>query len=224
MISKHLKSSFLVFIFTFFISNVKAEVTVTEYLDKESGGWAYKKSDYAYEAEKNKCHIKWNAIENKTGDSYLHVRRNCPQKFSDQIKLHRKILSKINSKTPLHTFKYIVWGTFCVENDLNWCQPVAELSLKSEEYIDYWKNYPNSKIKSPNSIFVELANASQSYDQLNKLLIEFGIEVKLDSVEKVFSNKLNSSPFSGQFSNNGAHNNPRIMYNVGMAVFEITHQ
>ena len=221
MMSNYLKYSFLVFIFTFNISNVKAEINVTEYLDQESAGWAYKNSDYAYVSDENNCHIKWNAVKSKTGESYLRVRRNCPYKFPDQIKQHIAILNEINSKTPIHKFKYIMWGTFCDKSDLDWCKPIAELSLKSEDYIDYWKNYPNSKIKSPNPIFVQLANSSQSYRQLNEILLEFGAKVKLDSVEKVFSSKLSSSPFSGEFNNNDSETNPRIMYNVGMAVFEI---
>ncbi len=221
MITNYLKYYFLAFVFTFSISVVKAEIPVAEYLDQESGSWAHKISDYAYVFERNDCKIKWNAIKNKTGDSYLRVRRNCPYKFIDQIKLHRAILNKIDSKTPIHSYKYITWGMFCDESNLDWCKPIAELSLQSEDYIDYWKNYPNSRINNPNSIFVKLANSSQSYSSFNKLLLEFGVKVKLESVEKVFSSKLNSSPFSSEFGDKHSTNNPRIMYNVGMAVFEI---
>jgi len=202
-------------------SNTYAEEKVVIYLDKESAGWAYKVSDYAFVIEKEGCSIQWNAVEEKDGGKYLSVRRNCKVKFMEQIKLHRSILIEINKKWPLTSFKYILWGPFCDRGDWKWCKPIAQASLKSPDYNDYWKNYPNSKLKEVNSLFVRLANSSKSYASFSNLLSEFNVDVELISVEKVFSERLNKSPFLNEFKQIVPNSNPRVMYNVGMATFYI---
>ena len=204
-----------------FTSQSSANTEVIEYLDMKSAGWAHKVSDHAFVTEKNGCRIQWNAIENKNGDRYLRVRRNCELNFIDQIVFHRSLLTKISEQWPLDNFKYIIWGSLCDKDDWKWCRPIAKISLKSPEYIDYWKNYPNSKLKEVNSLFVKISNSSNSYSDFSELLNEFSIQVKLKSVEKVFSQRLNSSPFSQEFKEIVLNSNPKVMYNVGIAVFSI---
>lgn len=204
-----------------FCSFLKAEIVVSEYLDTNIADWVFKKSDYAYVDDQNDCKIGWNVIEVKSGERYLSVRRNCDLLFKDQLKIHRAILKKINEKWKLNSFKYFSWGRFCSRADYSWCKSVARLSITSVDYVDYWKNYPNSRIKSPNKLFVTLANSSHSYSSLVGLFSEFGVKIRLKEVEKVFSSRLNSSPFKGELVTQPGEPNPRVMYNVGMSYFEI---
>ncbi len=191
------------------------------YMDRESAGWAYKASDYAFVVEKEDCRIQWNAVENKDGDRSLEVRRNCKTTFAEQIELHRAILAEVRKKWPLDSFRSINWGSLCQGGDWEWCKAVARASLESEDYIDYWKNYPNSKLKEVNTLFVQLANSTHSYSALSELLNEFGVKIKLESVEKVFSARLSKLPFDAEFPEASRSGNPRAMYNVGMAYFYI---
>ena len=79
----------------------------------------------------------------------------------------------------------------------------------------------SSALKEINSLFVNLANSSKSYASFSKLLKEFNVNVKLVSVEKVFSERLKKSPFMNEFKQIVPNSNPRVMYNVGMATFYI---
>lgn len=201
---------------------VSAETAVKVYLDKSSAGWAYKNSDYAFVVEQQDCTIQWNAVEDKQGKRSLSVRRDCPRPFADQVVLHRAILAEINRRWPIKNFKTIYWGMFCQQHDNDWCVPVAKASLTSTDYIDYWRNYPDSRVKSSNRLFVQLANQTNAYQPLTKLFGEFGVVIKLDSVEKVFSERLQKSSLYEQLRDFAPPGNPRVMVNVGMAYFEIT--
>ncbi|VAX09724.1 hypothetical protein MNBD_GAMMA26-1179 [hydrothermal vent metagenome] len=204
------------------VSQSNADVEVTEYLDRESSGWSYKVSDYAFVAEKRGCRIQWNAIEGKSGERSLEVNRDCKVNFAEQLPSHRAILTRINQKWPLSSFKEILWGPLCDNGDWTWCRPIARASLKSPEYIDYWQNYPNSKLKGVNSLFREFANSTDSYADLSRLMNEFGVKIELGSVEKVFAARLNESPFSGEFDQAAIDSNSKVMFNVGIAYFYIS--
>ncbi len=200
-----------------------AQPEVTVYLDKESAGWAYKTSDYAFVATKDNCRIQWNAIEEKDGGRWLTVRRNCKLGFHGQTAPHRAILKEIAKKWPLQSFKSIDWGPLCDEGDWDWCRPIAKASLQSKDFIDYYKHYPHSKFPGINGLFVELANSTVSYAHLAELMREFGTQIKLGSVEKVFYLRISQSPFAEEFKTLTAAKNPKtkLMYNAGMAYFSI---
>lgn len=200
-----------------------AEPAVQVYLDKASAGWAYKSFDYAFVAEQDNCRIQWNAAEDKEGGRWLAVRRNCKADFSGQVALHRAILKEIAHKWPLPSFKSIDWGPLCDEGDWDWCRPIAKASLRSKDFIDYYKHYPHSKLTGLNGLFVELANATACYAPLAELLREFGTSIKLGAVEKVFYLPVIQSPFAEEFKTLAAAKNPKmkLMYNAGMAYFTI---
>ena len=199
-----------------------AGVVVRQYVDKDSGGWAYKRSDEAFVAALPDCHIQWNAVHNKTGERYLQLTRRCARDFAAQSALHRAVLRKIDQAWGLKSFGYIVWGAFCDEADMRWCQTVAQASLASDDFIDYWHNYPKSRFKNPNPIFVQLANDTRAYAELASVLEGLGVTVRLMNVEKVFSERYLASPLAGQLDISGHGKNPRVMYNVGMAFFVIS--
>ncbi|MBU0506274.1 MAG: hypothetical protein ABII18_10715 [bacterium] len=217
------KILFILLTIFIFSPNLKAQETydVKSYQDKGSAGWAYKTDDYAFVVEIPDCLIKWNAEEFKSGKRSLSARMKCDKPFKQQTAIHKAILTKLNEKWPLKSFKSIFWGQLCTKSDWSWCIPIAKASITSADYIDYWKHYPNSKITSINKLFVELANKSNSYKGLADLFIEFGVTIKLDSVEKVFEYRLKETPFYDQLKAEYPIQNPRVMFNVGMAYFAI---
>jgi len=174
------------------------EPLVKSYLDKESAGWAYKASDYAFVAEEAGCRIQWNAEEDKEGVRRLLVRRDCPASFAEQIPLHRAILKAISQRWPLPSFKSMAWGPLCMDNDITLCRTIIQSSLKSKDYVDYYKHYPHSKLKSLNGLFMELANKTQSYAPMAGLLREFGADIRLIAVEKVFEARLDDASLADE--------------------------
>jgi hypothetical protein len=194
---------------------------VKTYLDRDSGGWMDKTSDYAFVVERNGCKIKWNAVEEKSGKRWLEVRRNCKLPFSGQAPIHRAILRQINSRWPLSAFKFIGWGSFCDKYDWSWCIPIAKTSALSEEYIQHIRKYKSEAIATSNHIFIKLANQTNSYKELSDIVQEFGVTISLKTVQKVFSLRLRETPFYDQMKGLKIKGNPRVMYDVGEAYFYI---
>jgi len=201
-------------------------IEVRSYLDTESAGWAYKKSDYAFVVEIEGCRIQWNVVEFKKPRErkYLSVRKNCFIPFSEQAHIHKAILEIIFSKWPIIDFDSISWGSFGDNSDWSWNIPIAIASSKSEEYRDYRMNYPNSKITSINDIFIRLANEAIAYHDLKQLFQEFDADIELSGVEKVFVSKAKDLPFYPVLKNTGIRSNMRLIYNVGLSYFKIKKQ
>jgi hypothetical protein len=204
-------------------SHETKSITVKSYLDTGSAGWAYKKSDYAFVAEILGCRIQWNAVEMKEGEgsNSLGVRRTCSLPFSEQIPLHRAILKEISSKWDVKFFKNISWGSFENASDWSWCIPIAMASWKSAEYAEYRSKYPRWETSPLNNIFVKLANDTDAYQDLKKLLQEFGVTIELDSVEKIFAGKAKELPFYPALESQGLTGNPKLIYDVAFSYFTI---
>jgi len=222
MIKNLITRSLILVIFCLFtLEHVNAQETfdIKVFLDTESAGWAFKSSDHAFLVETEGCRIKWNAVKKKDGGMYLSVRRNCDLPFVQQAPVHRAILREINERWKISEFKYILWGSFCNRNDWSWCIPIAQASLQSDDYIDYCKNYPDSKLKNVNSLFVKITNKTNSYKELSGLVADFGVILKLKRVDKVFSTRLEDAPFFDALKDLGIKDNPRILFNAGMTYF-----
>jgi hypothetical protein len=194
---------------------------VKTYLDRDSGGWTDKVSDYAFLVELDGCKIQWNAVEEKNGNRWLVVRRVCGIPFSEQAPIHRAILNQIHSRWAINTFKYISWGSFCTETDWSWCLPIAEASLQSKEFIEHCKKYPRTETVSTNHIFIKLANQTNSYIELSDILKEFGVTINVKTVQKVFTLRLKEVHFYNQLKGLNVRGNPRVMYDVGESYFYI---
>lgn len=196
---------------------------VKVYLDKESSGWAYKTSDYAFLLEQEGCRIQWNAEEGKDAIRRLSVRRDCKASFAEQVSLHRAILAEIAKRWPLASFKTMAWGLLCEDKDKTLCKPIIRESLLSADYRDYCKHYPHSKLKGINGLFVQWANATRAYAPLADLLGEFGANVRLISVEKVFEAPLGKTPFADEFKAlaPGKSLKTRVMVDAGSWYFSI---
>ncbi|MHC1726660.1 MAG: hypothetical protein AB9866_11710 [Syntrophobacteraceae bacterium] len=198
-------------------------IPVTSYLDTSSAGWAYKKSDYAFVAEIGECRIQWNAVEMKEpgGKKHLSVRRCCLIPFSEQIPFHRAILKEIFSKWPATEFDNISWGGFGQKSDWSWSLPIAIASSRSKEFKNYRENYPKGNVNI-NRLFVKLANETNSYDAFRQLLLEFGADIELSNVEKVFVLPARELPFYPSLKEQGINPKSRVIYDVAFSYFKIT--
>lgn len=198
------------------------------YTDTQSAGWAYKTNDEAFVIQQDNCRIQWNVIQYKNEEKKRHieVRKKCALALADQVPMHRAILKKIVSNWPLSTFESLSWGRLSQPPDWSWCVPIAVASSQSAVYADYQKNYPNSKITSLNALFVQLANETQAYKNLQQVFHSFSADIKLTSVEKVFAMKVKElpAPFASQLKRHGVGEDNRVIYDVGMSYFKIIVQ
>jgi hypothetical protein len=197
-------------------------IAVNSYLDTSSSGWAYKNFDYAFVVEAGECRIQWNVVETKEpGEKkHLSVRRCCDLPFSEQIPFHRAILKEIFSKWQVAEFDTISWGSFLEKNDWSWCTPIAVASTKSKDFKDYREKYPNVQINI-NRLFVRLANETKSYDALRQLILEFGADIELATVEKVFIQPAKDLPFYPDLKAQGVSAKAKVIYDVAFSYFNI---
>lgn len=198
-------------------------IEVRSYLDVDSAGWADKESDHAFVVEREGCRIQWNAVKLTLPGTArrLYVRRDCSLPFSGQVEIHRAILRAIFAQWPIEEFDHISWGSFGDSSDWSWCVPIAIASAESEDWRDYRENYPDSESKSPNGIFVKLAKETGSYQGLRDLMREFGADVELQSVEKVFALEAKDLPFHSELEGRGIPDGLKLIYDVGFSYFNI---
>ena len=197
-----------------------AEIAVNSYLDKSTSGWADKISDYAFEARVPGCFIKWNAVEEKNDRRYLVLNRDCQLNFDGQVALHRAILNAIHKRWPIGHFASISFGSFGLASEEAWAIPVAIASAKSREYRHYRQNYPNTP-ESLNGLFVRFANQTDAYMPLKRLFREYGVEIQLSGVEKVFVQKAGKLHYRAELINNGVGENDEVMFMTGSSYFSI---
>jgi len=206
------------------IPAVPESIEVSKYVDTEAAGWAHKKNDVAYSAEIDGCQIQWNVVEYKDNlDKYsIYKKSSCTFPLSRQIPIHRAILAKIVEDYESARLVNLSWGSFgrSEAKHWSWSIPMAMASSKSAEWKKYLANYPDVT-KSSNEIFVELAIESNVYSDLRLLFNEFGLDIELSSVEKVFAMKADELPFYDQLKALGLEGNPKLTYDVGMSYFTI---
>jgi hypothetical protein len=104
------------------------------------------------------------------------------------------MLNEIFSKWPIAHFDSISQASFGNASDWSWNLPIAIASSKSEEYMDYRANNPNSQIKSINVIFVKLADQTSAYPDLQRWIQEFGADIELSSVKRFLSRRHSNFP------------------------------
>lgn len=198
------------------------KIEVKSYMDTSSAGWAYKESDYAFVVEKDGCRIQWNAVEMK-GPGHkrsIAVRRDCSIPFSQQVPIHKAILKEISSRWPISEFDTISWGGFGYSSDWSWSIPIAVASSKSKEYRLY-RSGRSPSTPGINGIFVKLANETNAYRELKQLIQEFGADIELLNVEKVFTSTAGDLPFYPALKDSGIHSRDRLIYDVAFSYFRI---
>jgi len=157
-----------------------------------------------YSLEKEGCAVCWEVSVDRDKDGKnitLRTRQpvgvKCTYPFVKQLPLHRKILNELFKDWKKDQFHTLFTGPFHrLEPAYTWNVHMALASADSSDWLDWCKRYPNhASSKSSNQIFVELANQADAYRELVSLFKEFGLKIKLSSVEKVFEGKTKDLSF-----------------------------
>lgn len=158
-------------------------------------------------------------------DKYIDIRyRNCENVGDNELfKYHRLILSELVTKFTITDYSLISWGSFSQNRDYSKSLKIALLSSKSELYMDYRMNYPDSKLKYLNEHFVDLCNNGEIYNDIKMLFKEYGADIELRSVEKVFTGRVDKLPFKDELLNHGLKGNDRVIFDSGMIHFKIVN-
>ncbi len=217
-----LNSIILISFFWLPFSKAQEAPAVQVKVDSTPADSTYKsEDDIVFSIQEESCRIEWTASRSTEGNRWLVVRRDCAMPFTKQMPLHRAILQEIQKRQKLSEFKSIYWGSLCGPSDWGFCLPITKAALSSKDYQDYRKNYPHSKLKALNGLFVELAKQTQAYRELETLMAEFGVKIKLNTVEKVFALPFKKLPFYDQMKGLSVKGNPTIMYDAGMNYFDL---
>lgn len=207
---------------------------LTVYTDTLSAGWNYMDSCVTFEIQVDStCKVSWTVTkikkEYKNTDGKLVLTSHpydyrtfsaCPFSFHSVIEKHKQILDSIFSKWSPIRFKGLTYSSFRHGNDYSWNIPIAVLSAKSLKYSDYNKNYPKIKFSS-NALFVEFANESNAYKELVDLFSNYGLELRLNSVEKVFTGKVKDMAFRNELLKENLCSEDRVMWDIGMSYFSL---
>ena len=184
-----------------------------------------------YSLTQGECTIVWEIeVRRDKGEKNLTLRTRyplgvkCAYPFVKQLPLHRRVFNEIFKDWKRSQFSILFLGPLDrLEPANTWNVRIAMASAASPDWKDYRENYPHHKSgKSSNLIFVELANHVDAYSELASLFKEFGLKIKLDSVEKVFVQKAKKMPFYQKLKLQGLQSNPRLMYDAGMSYFSIS--
>jgi hypothetical protein len=143
-----------------------------------------------YSAQLSKCPIQYRFLEIKNKYTFMGMRYldNCNRNFKDQLPVHRRILKRANQDWDFKVINsFRTSGMRSIDPSLTWSKKIISKALKSEDVLDYKKNYPNHKSKkSSNAILVELINETNAFDEFLSLYREFNMKFKIVGCEKVF--------------------------------------
>ncbi|WP_408098374.1 hypothetical protein ACJVC5_05545 [Peredibacter sp. HCB2-198] len=161
---------------------------------------------YSLVHDKN-CEITWSITRKKEQvkkNILLRLYQNeCKDSFAKLMPTHRAVLSKIFSDFPADTLDGVSTGGFETINPTGeWNLDIAKASF----------NYKSKQ--SYNKQFVDFAKQSNSYQPFKDLFKEFGVELELKSVEKVFAMKVKETKFKDQFG--PSLQNQSVMIDAGM--------
>ena len=196
------------------------KVAISSYIDKETNIWTSKREVFVGKLGECKLSYSVSQSKDKKFKTSLFLRNKCHKPFIEQIPVHKALLEKIFTKYPKEKWATFAWGHFATKDNFSWTLPIARASIKSKEYRDYLLHYPNTPYNI-NKIFVKLANETLAYKELQRIFNELRHDIKLTSVEKVFTTKAKNYELYSVLKKEGINPEQRLIYNVGMSYFRI---
>jgi hypothetical protein len=173
----------------------KPSIEVTVKTDALNHG-TYTDLEVTYSAKDETCEISWLAMRQVDKTQARHVslqfrdyNQDCNKSF-DQLKpLHHAILAKLfKDFTPSMIKGISTGGLSTLNRSQEWNEKIVRASLLMPEWQDYRKNYPHHKSKlSSNDMLVMLMKHEAPHLDFKQLFLEFGLNIDISSVEKVFT-------------------------------------
>ena len=197
-------------------------------IEKSDNIWIEETGTYSLKEED--CSVMW-VVEVQKGDEQKITLRTrypigvqCSKPFMEQLPLHRRMIRRILEDWDAGRFKTLFTGPLSrLEPTNTWNIRIAAAAAASPDWKEYNANYPrHDHGKTSNTMFVEVVNDANACRELVDLFNEFGLKIKLDSVEKVFAQKPSKLPFQKDLKERGIEGNPTLMYDAGMNYFTIS--
>lgn len=185
-----------------------------------------------YVIRKDDCAVCWEVSVDRGMEKRITLRSfqplgvECTAPFPEQVPLHRRIFSEMFKDWEKDRFHTLFTGPFDrLAPAHTWNVRMAAASADSSDWADWSKNYPNhSSGKSVNQIFVELANQADVARELSGLFEEFGLNIEMTAVEKVFDGRVKNLEFHPELRSRGLKGNQRVIFDAGMMYFSISPQ
>lgn len=207
------------------------------YTDSAAAGWAMMDSCVTFKIDADSaCSVSWTVSKIKPGSGNPQGRltlstreygygstAHCSLPFRAFAAQNRIILDSIFARWGNARIEGFGFPSFQRGKDYSWNIPVAIASARSEKYRDYRKHYPKVNTSS-NALFVEFANQSDAYKELQDLFVRYGLDVRLQSVEKVFAGPVSESPFKDTLLAAGLKPKDRILWDAGSTYFSLNRK
>lgn len=180
---------------------------------------AYYDLEGSYSAKKDKCEVLWWITRDKKKEKKnIFIKQvtaqsdaECEQDFQALLPLHRTVLAELFKDFPAETVFGVSTGSLEVINKSgSWNLPVAKASLAHDSL--------NKPKKSSNLLFVELLIETNAAQPFKALFAEFGLEIEVKSVEKVFHSLIKETKFKDQFA--PSVQNKQVITDAGMIWWE----
>ncbi len=149
-----------------------------------------------YGVKTKECFIRWEFVTSRYNDTLKTWARlrypyeaKCSLSFEQQLPIHQRILKRAFVDWDKSKLNEIMMSSFLrVDTTGVINRRIISEALKSEEVMDFKKNYPKHKSRlSSNAILVNLINDHNLFPELVNLFLGFDLKIKLNSCEKVFN-------------------------------------
>jgi hypothetical protein len=184
------------------------------------------KKQISYLMKSANCNIQWLFTKgHNNSENEISIRLSYPQSskcnlnFKEQVKLHKKILSRAFKDWNKKLITSISTSSFNTINPSSeWNIRIVNAGVVNKILSEYKKNYPEHKSKfSINQIFVDITNTSNAYKELKDMFNDFGLNIELESCEKVFNGNAGKiREFGIQLTRFGS-----MIYDAGLLVFKV---
>lgn len=161
---------------------------LTQILDKESAGWAYKIDDQAFELKEPGCRVKWNVETPKAIERGLTlvVRETCSGQPERVQIFNRALLKAVSAKYSLAKVKSVIAHSWCARPE--WSERMALAAIQHAK---------SASVAAQEYKFIFAAGdvAREERD----LFAAQGLALSLSSVEKILSQPFAKFPFADKY-------------------------
>ncbi|MES2526679.1 MAG: hypothetical protein V4598_06310 [Bdellovibrionota bacterium] len=145
-----------------------------------------------YSIKEGTCEVRWASSE--TSLQYRGSSPECQKSFDAVEPLHELILLQIlKDVSPSKIRSLHTGGLITIQPDGSWTKSLKEISAQDSEWLHFREHGPQEGYRSSNAIMKRILGENQVYDPFTALLRRHDIHMKLESVEKVFTEKDPSS-------------------------------
>ncbi len=158
------------------------------------------------------CRITWTVSHTELNRGGIRHRSDCGLPLAGQAPLIGKLLRKVLAEDPeAAAFRTLGWGRLCPDGARDFTMPVRlALAAKRSAEWDTKKGAPRGG--EVNGWVLKLINEAMIYEELRPVFAQSGLEIRLESVEKVLVQRAEQLAFFERLREGGAEPRDRLPF------------